>query len=188
MPVPDFAVGEKLLDIDMDSVGLWRIATQTIGVGVSSVTVSNVFSADFENYKIVVSGGTGSAQPQFLTMRLAGLLNDYVWAQKGVTYAGVASGAGSGASATEWRVGYIANSGAGMNIDLFNPFTTGIRAMFVGSSASSSTTFGQYKFGGVATDTASSTGFTLLTTGGATISNGRIMVYGYNNSFPSFRS
>jgi len=40
--------------------GLQLVKTQTIGSGVSSVTVTNAFSAIYDNYKIFVSGGVGS--------------------------------------------------------------------------------------------------------------------------------
>jgi hypothetical protein len=42
------------------SSGLNLITAQTIGSAVGSVAVSNVFSATYDAYKIVVSGGVGS--------------------------------------------------------------------------------------------------------------------------------
>lgn len=41
--------------------GLQLVKTQTIGTTVASVTVTDAFSATYENYKIIVSGGASSA-------------------------------------------------------------------------------------------------------------------------------
>jgi hypothetical protein len=47
--------------------GLVLISTTTIGTTVASVTVSGAFSATYDNYKIIVSGGVGSTN---ITLRL----------------------------------------------------------------------------------------------------------------------
>ncbi len=77
MPVPDFSPGEILTASAMDSIGLWRVTTCTvssaggtaatasngvitIGTGNTSVTVNNAFSADYDNYKIIVSGASAT--------------------------------------------------------------------------------------------------------------------------------
>jgi hypothetical protein len=60
MPVPDFSPGEVLTAAAMDSIGLWLVKTQTVGAGVASVTVTDAFSADYDNYKVTYTGGTGT--------------------------------------------------------------------------------------------------------------------------------
>ena len=55
MPVPDFSPGEVLTAAAMDQVGLWLVKTQTVGSGVSSVIVTDAFSADYDNYLIQFS-------------------------------------------------------------------------------------------------------------------------------------
>jgi hypothetical protein len=40
--------------------GLVHISRTTIGSAVSSVTLSGIFSADYDNYRILISGGSGS--------------------------------------------------------------------------------------------------------------------------------
>ena len=60
MTYPSFTAGEVLRAADMNAVGLWLVKSQTVGSGVSSVTVTDAFSADYNNYKIVVSGGVSS--------------------------------------------------------------------------------------------------------------------------------
>ena len=59
MPVPNFSPGEILTASAMDSIGLWEIATVTFSAS-SSVVVDNVFSADWNDYRVIVNA-TGSA-------------------------------------------------------------------------------------------------------------------------------
>ena len=59
-----YSSGDVLTAADLNaSSGLVFIKSQTIGSGVSSVTVTNVFSSTFENYKVVTTGiaASGSA-------------------------------------------------------------------------------------------------------------------------------
>ncbi len=60
MSYPVFATGDVLNASDMNAVGLWLVKSQTIGTGVSSVTVTGAFSANYDRYKITVSGGVAS--------------------------------------------------------------------------------------------------------------------------------
>ncbi len=57
---PTFSSGAVLTAAQMNSVGLWLVKTQTVGSAVSSVTVTGAFSADYDNYLILLSGGTCS--------------------------------------------------------------------------------------------------------------------------------
>ena len=57
---PTFSSGAVLTAAQMNSVGMWLVKTQTVGTAVSSVTVTGAFSADYDNYLILMSGGTGS--------------------------------------------------------------------------------------------------------------------------------
>ena len=69
MPVPDFSPGEVLTAAAMDSIGLWLVKTQTVGAGVSTVIVTDAFSATYDNYLI-----------QFSNVQLS-VTNDSVLAQ-----------------------------------------------------------------------------------------------------------
>lgn len=67
---PTFNVGAVLTAAQMNAVGLWLVKTQTIGSAVSSVIVTGAFNADFDNYKIVITGGTQTAGNGLLTAQL----------------------------------------------------------------------------------------------------------------------
>lgn len=56
--------------------GLALITAQTIGSAVSSVTVASAFSATYDAYKIVVTGGAGSTN-QALTLTLGSASTGY---------------------------------------------------------------------------------------------------------------
>ena len=65
--LPTFTAGQILTSSVMNDVstignyqGLFWIKSQTIGTGVSSVTVTGAFSSDFDNYLITVSGGSNN--------------------------------------------------------------------------------------------------------------------------------
>jgi hypothetical protein len=68
---PTFSVGQILTAAQMNAVGLWLVKSQTIGSGVSSVTVTGAFSADYDNYLIVVTGGTISVANADIGLQMA---------------------------------------------------------------------------------------------------------------------
>jgi hypothetical protein len=178
MPVPDFSPGEVLTAAAMDSIGLWLVKTQTVGTTVSSVTVTDAFSADYDNYKIVYNGGVSSVSGE-LRMVLGSTSTGYFqniiftnW-NNTVNAASVADGA-------RWNItGGLDPDGIYANFDLFNPFTarrTMIGGPFVAPDADR---VGGFMSGYVA-NTTSYTAFTLDASTG-TMTGGTIRVYGYRN-------
>jgi hypothetical protein len=183
MPVPDFAPGEVLTAAAMDSIGLWLIKTQTVGSAVSSVTVTGAFSANYENYRIIYTGGTASATVGDLHMTLGATATGYYWGSSRVAYnGGTFQGSGSGAAAgTFWRAGSLTSTRIHMNCDLFQPFASvqssySSMAPYVGGT----TSYSFAMLGGYLDNTTSYTEFTLAPNSG-TITGGVIRVYGYRN-------
>ena len=173
---PTFSSGAILTAAQMNSVGLWLVKSQTIGTGVSSVTVTGAFSADYNNYLIQVNGGStslsGSVSLQLnnstgFTYNLAGNYGNY--GVNNLTY-------NPGAS-TRWNdIMFGGTTGYSANIFLSSPFAS---FPTIGNSESSSlATF--YKFSCIDTSTNSSTGFTIAPVTG-TLTGGTIRVYGYRN-------
>ena len=72
MAVYTFTQGEKvttnLANTYMTNGGLVWISSTTVGSGVTTVTVSNAFSATYDSYRIVVRGITPSAQDSWMLM------------------------------------------------------------------------------------------------------------------------
>jgi len=158
--------------------GLTLISSTTIGTTVSSVTVSSAFSATYDNYKIIVSGGTSSANT-YLKMTLGATVTGYYFGELYRTYGGV-SGADNLSNGAYWLVGGAKSNGLISNIEIQNPFLSA-RTSYTGNECNLLTT-GEVSFVGGFLDNATSyTAFTLTPNTG-TITGGTIRVYGYANS------
>lgn len=179
MPVPVFTAGEVLTAANMNQIGLWLVKTQTVGTTVSSVTVSNAFSADYDSYEIIYTGGQSSTACQ-LNFALDGLTTSYYGgfmhvsaAPGGVTVSGINNGS-SWAGIGMMRGG---TSGGYLHVKLDGPFQTDQRTrIFCPYIRSDDQSFGT--FTGIVENSASRTGF-VITTSTGTLTGGTIRVYGY---------
>ena len=180
---PDFTAGAVLTAAQMNKIGLWHITTVTDGNGAASVAVADVFSADFTDYRITISGGT-IATAQNLRMRLGATATGYYagytltsWNTGGTTLSGGDN------NATYWtQVGYqSATNGADGGIILSNPFASA-RTGFTLQHSQYSTAAGAGSIvgAGFLNNSTSYTGFTLYTTTGNWTADVTITVYGYN--------
>jgi len=199
MPVPVFTVGEVLTAANMNAVGLWRVtgctvtsvggtaATAsngviTVGNGNTSVTVSNAFSADFDNYRIIFNGFGASVGGQSIKFQLS--------ASTGTTYSmgglyttfGSATLNGYGpAATTSWTDPLpLDTSSNGGHMDIYQPHLT--RQTFFTSMGvrEGTNSDGWYMMTGQDTSTASSTGFVISPISGS-FTGGTVRVYGYRN-------
>jgi hypothetical protein len=157
-------------------VGLVLIKSQTIGSGVSSVSVSDVFSSTYDNYRILVTNADASNNATLLMLQIGGSgAHNYAGIQminnsdtQTVIRATNASGLPMGLT---WTVRFSCW------IDVMAPFITTFttcmhpvygsagRALIVGGSVN---------------DFASYTGFTIAPAAG-TLTGGTVQVYGYRN-------
>lgn len=176
---PDFSSGAVLTAAQLDQIGLWRISTTSVGTAVSSVTVSNCFSADFDNYQIVYSGMTASGSTTF-QLKLGSTTTGYYY---NLLYSIFGGAANNGLVASNQAAfiysGVVAPNGAGGTIDIYNPYKamrTGVRGTYLEFL----TTGAIGNFAGFLDNATSYTGFT-LTPAGQTITGGTVTVYGYNN-------
>jgi hypothetical protein len=60
MPVPDFSPGEVLTAAAMDSIGMWKVGEFTANGTSRALVCDNIFTNDYQNYKIVIKLGTTS--------------------------------------------------------------------------------------------------------------------------------
>jgi hypothetical protein len=176
MPVPDFSPGEVLTAAAMDSIGLWLVKTQTIGTGVSSVTITNAFSNIYDDYLITVSGGTASAN-SVLSMRFGTVVSGYRWNYMYGSFNNTGATAGTLNNPTILYVGTVATNGITAAITVNSPFLTKPTAIHASGGSPGS-------FSGVVQgyepNATSFTSFDLLPSTG-TFSAGTIRVYGYRN-------
>ena len=159
--------------------GLRLIKKQTVGSGVSSIPVTNAFSATYDNYKIMYSNGVGSTNLS-LQMILTGSTTNYA---NSVIFAAYSGGGVAAASlgTTSWsQAGDASTGGVSLNVELSDPFNTkltGFRALTSVMNTAGST----IAQNGLHNVSSSYTGFTLTTSTG-TVSGGTIYVYGYGTS------
>jgi hypothetical protein len=161
--------------------GLTLIKTQTIGSAVSSVVVSDAFSDDYDNYRIIASGGVGSTEGQ-IALQLGSLTAGYYASLLFNTYStNTASATGTNAGSSFPRVGaYNVAVGLTINVDVFSPFLaarTSIASIFARQITSGYAALQA----GYANSNTSFTDFTLTPSAG-TITGGTIYVYGYKKA------
>jgi len=178
MTFPVFSTGEVLRAADMNAVGLWLVKTQTVGTGVSSVTVTGAFSADYDNYQILFSGGSKSvAGTMNLQLGATGVGYYNTWYGRDYLNNPVQNAA---SNATTTSVG-VEGTTNGMDAIWFinSPFLT-TRTTYRGVTNSIQAGGYSYNFGGFVDNATSYTAFTLFVQTG-TLTGGTIRVYGYRN-------
>jgi hypothetical protein len=163
-----------------DYPGLRLIKSQAIGTGVSSVAVTDAFSATYDAYKIIIAGGVGSTAAN-LGLKLGASATGYYAGGQVVSYGAGAQVLLTDNNATSWtRAGYATGSLLSMTVELVNPFLakfTTIQNSFIQTAAAISA--GQVT--GFHNVQSSFTDFTITPASG-TITGGTIYVYGYGIS------
>lgn len=184
--------GQTISETDTDSLqvykgsawgqvsGLVLISSTTIGTGVSSVTVSNAFSATYDNYIVSLSGGVASADAN-LRITLGSTATGYYYSGFYVPYTvATLTAVSSLGSGTFIDMGYGSTNALSSKCEIDSPFLTK-RTVFRSTAVSTSATYPAASFGGYLNDATSYTAFT-ITSSGATLTGGTIRVYGYSNS------
>jgi hypothetical protein len=176
MPVPDFSPGEVLTASAMDSIGLWLVKTVTVGTGAASVPVADCFSADYANYRIVLSDVVGSTGSNML-FQFSGITTA-VYQSSGVFLTfGSSTVSGFGPAAeTSWIVAPGNTETSNWTADIISPFASR-RKSFIGGGVGNTN---YYQFNGTCSSTSSATGFSIIPSAG-TFTGGTIRVYGYRN-------
>lgn len=173
MTYPSFSAGEVFRAQDANAIGLWLVKSQTIGTGVSSVTVTGAFSADYNNYKILVDGGTASTNGN-LVLTLGSKTTNY---RSNLIYSSWSTNIQAFGSTTATGMIYAGNqstTGQSVNVELIAPFLTTNTIASGHWSSPNDTGVSQMQ----TNDTTSYTAFTLTCAVG-NMTGGVIRVYGY---------
>lgn len=175
---PTFASGDVLTAAQMNSVGLWLVKSQAVGSGVSSVTVTDAFSADYDQYLLTLSGGTISSAAA-IGLQLGASTTGYygILIFTNTTAPSPTAAADNNGASFTFVGGCEANQNAHVSVNLFNPFQASYTKCRNGSYQNSNN-YGMYN--GEHRVATSYTGFT-LTPGAGTLTGGTIRVYGYRN-------
>lgn len=158
------------------NVGLQLITSATIGSNVTSVTVSNCFSSTYDNYRILVSGGSNSTG-NYINVRVGSATTGYYNNRVAADYAGGVPGNASVSNETRWYyVGYSSTTDQALDMYVQNPYVT--------KPTLFNSTYALSSFGatcqGYLSDSVSHSSVTLLCSTGMT--GGNIAIYGYRKS------
>ena len=156
--------------------GLVYIKSQTIANGVASVTVSSAFSSDYDNYQIVLSGGSAAASTN-IAMTFGAKVTNYKSQLIYAAWNNTTAALGSTVATSLVYAGNATTTGNYLVATVVTPFdATKNTLMF--SSWNSPTETGT--FTGQTADTVSYTAFTLTIP--STFTGGTITVYGYRKA------
>jgi hypothetical protein len=148
-----------------------------MGTGISSVTVTNAFSATYDNYLISISGGSTSAGPN-IELRLGSASTGYYVSSFYIFYnSSTVTGEASSNGSLFNRVARGSSGGIFGNINISQPFNNK-NTMMTASGASADTGAFMFYSSGFLNDTSSYTDFTLTPNAG-TMTGATIYVYGY---------
>ena len=181
MAVKTFATGDVLTASDtntyLNNGGLVYVYSETIGSGVGSFTpAQNVFSSTYDNYRIIIAGGTCSAGGFSSRITFGSTATGYYGNQPYWTTAG-SNGFNSQANAAFLYCGTQDTTNFSLTCDVTGPFTatwTQISGFSYGANASTIHM-------GALQNTTSYTKFT-LTAGSGTFTGGTVTVYGYRKA------
>jgi hypothetical protein len=180
MPDQTFTAGQVLTaqqQTDLQTnIGLTFIKSQTIGTTVSSVTVTDVFSPSFDNYRIIIAGTVGSTA-QDVNFQLSGILGSVYISQGFLQNSGSATVTGYTTNTTSCPIGSITTtnnsqiiieiSGPNLAVAKYMQISTNSALLRVNAAAQIAST-------------TQSTGI-IVTPATGTITGGTIRVYGYRN-------
>ena len=159
--------------------GLQFVSATTVGSAVSSVTISNAFSATYADYQIIYSGGTSSANST-VRMTLGSAAANYYWSWLENSSGAAGYNGNAGANVSSWsEIGLINTNGHLLIADIFQPFAA-YRTIITGRTNQASGSVNRM-YTGMLNDTTSYTAFTLTPATG-TLTGGTIYVYGYRAS------
>jgi len=183
MAVKTFTTGEVLTAADtntyLNNGGLVYVKSQTVGAAVSSVTVSSAFDATYDNYRIIYTGGTASADCA-IGLQLGASATGYYAGLARVDSTAAASFLAN-SNATSWAyAGMGSTDAATVDIELFDPYNARFtRSKLSWMDTRTSNAWGQGT--GVHRVATSYTAFTLTPSAG-TLTGGTITVYGYRKA------
>lgn len=181
MAIKTFTTGEVLTAADTNTYlansGLVYISSTTVGSAVSSVTVSNAFSATFDAYRIIYTGGTATSTGNInfaFNGSPAGWYGNIIFAD---FLGGVVASIGANNLTVATFIGGAPGFCPQVLTDIQNPFLA--KPSFATANYVDSANAGRSQYYHSAST--SYTGFILACSAG-TITGGTITVYGYRKA------
>jgi hypothetical protein len=189
MPVPDFSPGEVLTAAAMDSIGLWKVTAATV-TAQPTLTVDNIFSANYANYRLIISmngvSDTNRLQMRLLDSTGAAFTTGYQAGAYGQDYTAAGTSFTGLSSTTLFPIAFLPNTSshgpAGVQIDIFNPFNSSLRTQINGlhTGVNSGVSFMAGALFGNRASADRARGLLFLNDAGTNMT-GTISVYGYRD-------
>jgi hypothetical protein len=178
---PDFTTGQVLTAAQMNAVGMWLVKSDTITTG-NSKEITACFSADYDNYKIVLSNIRSSSVVNVFMRMGTTSTGVYYYGGLSRSYGSATTNGEQGSGAAQWLLGAIATSteSAAAAIELQMPNMAQVTSYSSLGSDPRTGGAGARNYAGYINNTTAYTSFTILLDGGATFSSCNIRVYGYN--------
>jgi hypothetical protein len=186
MAIKTFTTGEVLTAADTNTYlansGLVYVKSQTIGSAVASVVVTDAFSATYDSYKIIVTGGASSVTTR-VRITIGSATTAYYWGLNASRFDNGGGVAVGGSNVAFWDYAGCCDSAIiDVSAEIRNPFLTKktfLTTQFIDSSVAAFTGAGPTN--GILTDTTSYTTCTITPASG-TLTGGTITVYGYRKA------
>lgn len=173
---PVFSAGSVLTAGQMNAVGLWLVKSDTI-VNVSTKEITNAFTDDFTNYRVILSGlKITAATTANIFFRFGTVITDYYGTYYYDRFDGTATGTVRKNNQAELQIAICDNlSGTGVAIDIYSPKASSDQKSITGNSYGSG-----YSgwFAGTLNSSTTRTSF-LIGAAGQTIAACDVKVYGY---------
>jgi hypothetical protein len=153
------------------------IKSQVVGTAVSSVAVTDAFSADYNDYRITYSGGVGNAFGP-IGLQLTGSTTGYYSSIQANNYTNGGSTVGGVSNGSSFEfLGYKGTATASLFAELYNPFNA-LRTQMTARPVSDTGNNFSGSTGGFHNVASSYTGFSIIPQTG-TLTGGTIYIYGY---------
>ena len=185
MAIKTFTTGEVLTAADTNTYlansGLVFIKQQTIGSGVSSISVTSAFSTDYDNYRIIISKTTVSSIGNSAYITISGSSGS-TYSSSGI-YMTPTSGTVNGLALNQLTTGFWLGITGGVwsgSFDVISPFLGSVTNFFGQSGGSGGSAYYNTTMS-ADSNAASSTGFTVVQLS-ANFTGGIITVFGYRKS------
>jgi hypothetical protein len=155
------------------------IKTQTVGSAVSTVTITDAFSATYDNYLINITGGSTSGTND-IQMRFGSTSTGYYYGGYVNFYTGSFIGDNGSNTALVARVARGSSNGATGIVEIQNPFIEKVTSFQYRSAGLETNSF-SFHGSGYVNNTLSYTAFTLIPSTG-TMTGQQISVFGYRKT------
>ena len=175
---PNFVDAEILYASQLNKIGMWLISTSTIPAASATYTTPTVFSADYDNYRVVIEGVITSVASDLL-VNFGATVTGYYGSAYFDNYNGAATGTNRRNNGANLFIGGVETllGEQVSTFDVANPWLTT-------STSIAGNYYGNGYSGWLAGTQANATSFSTLTIRplAGTMTGGKIYVYGYRYS------